>query len=51
MGRASMSALSYLTPRLPEHAEAMVKWAMIGRMTRRLAPAPGRRAWQAGAQQ
>lgn len=32
--------------RLPEHAEAMVKWAMIGLMTRRLAPAPGRRAWQ-----
>lgn len=32
--------------RLPEHAEAMVKWAMIGLMTRRLAPAPGRRPWQ-----
>jgi transposase len=31
--------------RLPEHAEAMVKWAMIGLMTRRLAPAPGRRPW------
>lgn len=28
--------------RLPAHAEAMVKWAMIGLMTRRLAPAPGR---------
>src|SRR2546421_599159 len=32
--------------RLPEHAEAMVKWTMIGLMTRRLAPAPGRRPWQ-----
>jgi transposase len=26
--------------RLPEHAEAMVKWTMIGLMSRRLAPAP-----------
>lgn len=26
----------------PEHSEAWVKWAMIGLMTRRLAPAPGR---------
>lgn len=32
--------------RLPEHAEAMVKWSMIGLMTRRLAPGPGRRPWQ-----
>ena len=32
--------------RLPEHAEAMVKWTMIGLMTRRLAPAPGHRPWQ-----
>ena len=32
--------------RLPEHSEAMVKWAMIGLMTRRLAPAPERRPWQ-----
>lgn len=32
--------------RLPQHAEAMVKWAMIGLMTRRLAPTPGRRPWQ-----
>jgi len=32
--------------RLPEHSEAMVHWAMIGIMTRRLAPAPGRRPWQ-----
>lgn len=32
--------------RLPEHAEAMVKWTMIGLMTRRLAPGPGRRPWQ-----
>jgi transposase len=32
--------------RLPEHAEAMVKWSMIGLMTRRLAPAPGRKPWQ-----
>jgi transposase len=31
--------------RLPEHSEAMVKWAMIGLMTRRLAPLPGRRPW------
>lgn len=28
--------------RLPEHSEAMVKWAMIGLMTRRIAPTPGR---------
>jgi hypothetical protein len=27
-------------------AEAMTKWAMIGSMTRRLAPGPGRRPWQ-----
>ena len=33
--------------RLPEHSEAMVKWAMIGLMTRRLAPSPGRRPWGA----
>jgi transposase len=32
--------------RLPEHAEAMVKWSMIGLMARRLAPAPGRRPWE-----
>jgi transposase len=32
--------------RLPEHSEAMIKWAMIGLMTRRLAPSPGRRPWQ-----
>lgn len=31
--------------RLPESHEAMVKWAMIGLMTRRLAPGPGRRPW------
>jgi transposase len=31
---------------LPEHSEAWVKWAMIGLMTRRLAPGPGRRPWQ-----
>ncbi len=31
--------------RLPAHAEAMVKWSMIGLMTRRLAPGPGRRPW------
>jgi transposase len=34
--------------RLPEHSEAMVKWAMIGLMSRRLAPTPGRRPWQRG---
>ena len=33
--------------RLPAISEAMVKWAMIGIMTRRLAPGPGRRPWQA----
>lgn len=32
--------------RLPQHAEAMIKWVMIGLMVRRLAPAPGRRPWQ-----
>ena len=32
--------------RLPEHSEAMVKWTMIGLMTRRLAPGPSRRPWQ-----
>lgn len=31
--------------RLPRTSEAMVKWAMVGLMTRRLAPASGRRAW------
>jgi transposase len=34
--------------RLPAHAEAMVKWSMIGLMARRLQPAPGRRPWQPG---
>jgi transposase len=32
--------------RLPETSEAMIKWAMIGLMTRRLAPPPGRKPWQ-----
>lgn len=32
--------------RLPEHAEAMVTWSMIGLMTRRIAPGRGRRPWQ-----
>ena len=32
--------------RLPAHSEAMVHWAMIGVMVRRLAPAPGRKPWQ-----
>ena len=32
--------------RLPEHSEAMIKWGMLALMTRRLKPAPGRRAWQ-----
>jgi transposase len=32
--------------RLPAHSEAMVKWSMIGLMTRRLAPPPGQRPWQ-----
>ncbi len=31
--------------RLPDSHEAMVKWAMIGLITRRLAPEPGRRPW------
>lgn len=31
--------------RLPATSEAMVKWAMIGLMTRRLAPTPGRQPW------
>lgn len=26
--------------RLPKHSEAMIKWAMIGLMTRRIAPGP-----------
>jgi transposase len=38
--------LSHDYERLPQHSEAMVKWAMIGPMTRRLAPTPGRRPWQ-----
>lgn len=33
--------------RLPATSEAMVKWAMVGIMTRRLAPGPGRRPWAA----
>lgn len=32
--------------RLPESHEIMVKWAMIGLMTRRLAPDTGRRPWE-----
>lgn len=32
--------------RLPDHSAAMIKWAMIGLMTRRLEPSPGRRPWQ-----
>ncbi|QQZ12675.1 transposase [Rhodococcus sp. 21391] len=32
--------------RLPTHSEAFIKWAMIGLMTRRLAPRPGHRPWQ-----
>ena len=31
--------------RLPTTSEAMVKWAMVGLMTRRLAPTSGRRSW------
>ena len=34
--------------RLPAHAEAMARWAMIGLMARRLEPTPGRRPWQPG---
>jgi transposase len=32
--------------RLPEHSDAMIKWAMIGLMTRRISPTLGRRPWQ-----
>ena len=32
--------------RLPAHAEAMIKWAMIDLMVHRLVPTPGRRPWQ-----
>ena len=32
--------------RLPQTSEAMIKWAMIALMTRRLAPSPGRKPWQ-----
>ena len=32
--------------RLPATSEAFIKWSMIGIMTRRIAPAPGRRPWQ-----
>jgi transposase len=32
--------------RLPQTSEAMIKWAMIGLMVRRLEPAPGRKPWQ-----
>ena len=31
--------------RLPETSEAMIKWAMIGLMVRRLEPPPGRKPW------
>ena len=32
--------------RLPETSEAMIKWAMIGLMVRRLEPPPGRKPWR-----
>jgi transposase len=32
--------------RLPEHSDAMIKWAMIGLMIRRISPTPGRRPGQ-----
>ena len=32
--------------RLPTTSETFIKWAMIGIMTRRIAPTPGRRPWQ-----
>jgi transposase len=38
--------LAFDYERCLEHSEAMVKWAMIGLMARRLAPKPGRRPWQ-----
>jgi len=31
--------------RLTKTSAAMVKWAMVGVMTRRLAPTPGRQPW------
>ena len=31
--------------RLTTTSEAMVKWSMVGLMTRRLAPTPGRQPW------
>jgi transposase len=31
--------------RLPQTSQAMIKWAMIGLMVRRLAPPPGRKPW------
>jgi putative transposase len=34
--------------RLPKHAETMVKWSMIGLMTRRPSPDPGRKPWHSG---
>ncbi len=34
--------------RLPAHAEAMVKWSMIGLMARRLSPPAGRLPWRPG---
>ena len=35
--------------RLPEHSEAMIEWAMIGLMVRRLAPSQERQPWQPAA--
>ena len=32
--------------RLAQTSEAMIKWAMIGLMVRRIAPPPGRKPWQ-----
>ena len=32
--------------RLPQTSEAMIKWAMIGLMVRRLEPTPGRKPWE-----
>jgi len=45
IGASRWRRLDHDYERLPEHSEAMVKWAMVGLMTRRLAPA-GRRHWQ-----
>lgn len=43
---ASAGCLDHDYERLPDTSEAMIKWAMIGLMVRRLAPPAGRTPWQ-----